>query len=187
VQLSTDPNNCGLCGKKCSSGQVCQSSQCVTTCNPSTNIATGATASSSGGGTVSTGYGPEKMKDGAGESSCTTNKFHWVTAGSTPSSQWIEYDWSSAKTVGRISIDTTQASSTACTGSGRTLAGGTIQYWSGSAWVTVGTVSNKTDDWSFTFPSPVSTTKIRIYGVHATSTTGQKSNPVIIEWQVFSC
>ncbi len=110
-----------------------------------------------------------------------------MTAGSTPSPHWIEYDWSSTKTVGRISIDTTQASSAACTLSGRTLAGGTIQYWSGSAWVTVGTVSGKTDDWSFTFPSPVSTTKIRIYGVHATDTTGQKSNPVIIEWQVFSC
>ena len=87
----------------------------------------------------------------------------------------------------RISIDTTLNTSSAYTSSGRTLAGGTVQYWSGSAWVTSGTVSSKIDDWTYTFPTAVSTTKIRIYGVHATDTTGQMSNPAIIEWQVFSC
>lgn len=178
VNLQTDPNHCGTCTKVCSAGQVCQSGSCVSTCNPSTNIGTSATGSSSGGGLSTYGYGPEQMVDGKLEASCSTDPYHWITAGTSPGSSWAQLAWSSSKTVARISIDT----GTGC--AGRILAGATIQWWNGSAWVTAGTVSGKTGDWSFTFPSAVQTTKIRLYGVY---TVSGSINPVIYEWQVFSC
>ncbi len=51
----------------------------------------------------------------------------------------------------------------------------------------MGTVSGKTNDWSYTLPSTVVTSRIRIIGVHATNATGQMSNPVVAEWEVYSC
>jgi hypothetical protein len=117
------------------------------------------------------------MVNGLGESACTTSYYHWITAGTSPGSSWAVLSWTSTKTVGRISIDT----GTSC--SGRILAGATVQWWNGSSWVTAGSVSGKSGDWSFTFPSAVQTTKIRLYGVYSLST----ANPVIYEWQVFSC
>jgi hypothetical protein len=90
-------------------------------------------------------------------------------------------------TIGRIVIDTSPYNQSACdAGPGRNLAGGDVQYWNGSSWVTVsgGVVRGKTDDWSLSF-TPVTTTRLRIYAAHATNLAGQMSNPVIFEWDVF--
>jgi hypothetical protein len=120
-----------------------------------------------------------RLNDGAGEAQCATNFYCWVYAGTSAGTGWFQYTWSSPQTIGRLAIDT----GSTCGSSGRNLAGATIQYWSGSAWVTAGTVSGQTGDWSFTFPTPVSTTQIRLYGAYAQST----ANPLIYEWQVFGC
>jgi hypothetical protein len=71
--------------------------------------------------------------------------------------------------------------------SGRKLAGGTIQWWNGSTWVSDGTVSGEPDDWGWQFTPEVTTTAIRIYGAHAYHTGGQTSNPIIYEWDVYQC
>jgi len=180
VNLSSDPKNCGQCGKSCPTGQ-CKNGGCVGSCG--TNLAPSGGASSSGGGGGS--YGPQRMNDNLG----CGHDFHWVSAGSTPSGSWIQLVWTKLVQVQRLEIDTVYAYSAECNSSqtGRTAAGGTIQYWNGSAWITVGSVANRTNDWSFSFPSPVSTSRIRIYNIHATSVTGMKANPVILEWRIFAC
>ena len=203
--LTTSTSHCGACNVTCGANETCDNGACrcgstlgkpgagpacpagncngtsCQTCSSSKNLALSATATTTGGSTVS-GYGPEKMNDGLLQSSCV---FHWVSAGSSPDGKWVEYRWSSPQPVGRIWFDTSPAYGGACTtSSGRALAGGKIQYWTGSAYTTVSTVSGKTDDWDQTF-TQVTTTRLRLYDLHATSATGQKSNPVIYEWRVF--
>ncbi len=144
-----------------------------------TNLETSATATSSGGGTTSAGYGPALMNDGKGQTSC---KAHWLSATSTAGSKWIQYTWAQSVVVGQVKFDTQPALSKPCVFSaGRTLAGGTLQYWKNGAWSTIGKISGKTDDWFYSF-TPVTTNKIRLYGAHSSKT----SNPVIYEWLVFS-
>ena len=208
---SVDTINCGACNVTCGPGEYCSSGrcrcgakagsvgggpacvgttcvggQCGTPCNPKTNLATGASATSSGGGVTSIGYGPNKMNDGYLQSACTTQKYCWFTAGSKlAGGKWIQYSWSKAVTIGRVWFDTQPASGGGCsTSSGRTLAGGRLQYRSGSSWKTLATVTGKTGDWSVSF-GKVTTTQLRLYDAHATSTTGQKSNPIVYEWRVY--
>ena len=143
-----------------------------------------ATASSSGGGSSTYGYGPELMNDGKGESGC---KFHWISAGSSlGGGKWIMYTWTKTIKASSIKVDTNKASVKVCStlGPGRNLAGGTLQYWSGSAWVKIGDITGKLDDWTYNF-TQVSTTKLRLYDIHTTATVGQKSNPALFEWQVY--
>ena len=118
---------------------------------------------------------------------CSTHNAHWVTAEDFPQGKWIQLDWPTPVTIGRISFDTVNANVADCIGSntGRCLGGGTIQWWDGNAWVTAGTVSGQSDDWEFTFPAPVVTDSIRLYDLVASTVGGQTSNPVIIEWQAF--
>ena len=169
------------------SGDGC-SSNCQSECDPTLNLALSATAYTSGGG--SGDYGPASMNDDYDESQCQTYRYCWVSAPDSPSGDWIEYRWSSPVTVASLFIDTQLWSDYTCvdgTQTGRTLAGGTIQYWNGSSYVSVGTVSNQSDDWSYSLSSPVQTTRLRINGVHASTLGSQDSNPVIFEWQVFEC
>jgi hypothetical protein len=148
-------------------------------CNPSVNLARSATASSSGGGVTT--YGPARMNDGVYQGGCTSsNQYHWVSTGTNTGGSlgtaWIQYTWSSNVVVSRINIDTSPYNQSACAANtGRNLAGGDVQYWTGSSWVTVsgGVVRNQTNDWSLTFPS-VTTTRLRIYAAHATHLTGQR-------------
>ena len=207
--LTVDTLNCGACNISCGAGETCDGGRCrcgstlgskgggpVCTqnacvsgqCGPAcdtTNLAPGATATSSGGGAASLGYGPEKMNDGYLASACASQKFCWITAGSSLSGgKWIQYTWPKAVTIGRVWFDTDPTGG-GCTKAGRTLAGGRLQYYSGLTWKTLASITGRTNDWSWSF-SPVSTTRIRLYDAHATSATGQKSNPVIIEWRV-SC
>jgi hypothetical protein len=83
-------------------------------------------------------------------------------------------------------IDTTTTTNNTC-GYGRTLGGAQVQWWNGSSWVTDGTVSGQTNDWDYTFTSPVTTTQVRLYAIYAAPTSTTPSNPIIYEWQVTSC
>ena len=207
--ISVETSNCGACNVKCGTGETCDNGscrcggqlgtkgggpvctktacvagQCGSPCNPGVNLALQATATSSGGGATSLGFGPNKMNDGHLQSACTAQKFCWISAGSSLSGgAWIQYTWPKAVTVGRIWFDT-QPLSGGCTATGRTLAGGRLQYRSGSSWKTLSTTTGRTGDWSLSF-TPVTTNQLRLYDAHATSATGQKSNPVIFEWRAF--
>jgi hypothetical protein len=162
VNIQTDSKNCGSCGAQCATGQVCQNGACTSSCNPGLSISPGAVASSSGGGVATYNVGPDRMNDGHLESECGTYKFHWVSAESTPASEWIELDWPSAVTVGRIAIDTTAAAPRSAA-STPALARG--RHDSVLERLDLGERRQRvrqTDDWSYTLPSPVSTTKLRI-------------------------
>ncbi|MBW2278987.1 MAG: hypothetical protein JRF63_15955, partial [Deltaproteobacteria bacterium] len=152
-----------------------------------TNVAPSATATSSGGG--STTYGPTQMNNGTLQSSCA---FCWISAGSTPGTAWVQYVWSSPQELFGMWIDTQPAMSSVCSSSGRSLDGGTVQYWDGSVWVDVEVFSDMADDWypssvPIEFIPPITTTQLRIYGVHADTIGSQKSNPMIFEWEVYEC
>ena len=152
------------------------------------NIATSATGGSSGGGSASSGYGPNKMNDGKGQATCNTNKFCWINGGSSPGSGYFMYTWPTKVSVHSFLVDTTGAYRKDCTSvSGRNLAGAAVQWWDGTKWVTDGTVKDKIDDWYYKFKTPAVTNKLRLYGAHATNKTGQKSNPMMVEWEVYTC
>jgi cysteine-rich repeat protein len=178
-------------GEECDDGNTFNgdgcSSGCLLECDTTENLALTATASSSGGGTTSTGYGPDRMNDGYGHAYCASYNAHWVTADNYPAGKWIQLTWTTTQTIGRIVIDTVNINVADCIGAntGRVLAGGTIQWWNGSSWVTAGSVSGYTNDWTYNFPTPVNTTRIRIYDLFSSSGVGQSSNPIIIEWQAF--
>ena len=154
------------------------------------NIASTATPTASSGG--SGAYGAKVLNDGVEEAGCTsstTSKFCWISAGSTPGTKYYQYTWPSKVSIHSFLVDSNSAYRKACGSSatGRNLAGGSIQWWDGTKWVTDGTVTGKIDDWFYQFKTSVVTTKLRIYGAHASSVTGQKSNPLVIEWKVFTC
>ena len=180
-------------GEECDDGDTVPgdgcSANCALECVP-TNLAQrpGVVASSSGGGNPPD-YGPEKMIDGYGEPDCVVHRFHWVSADNFPAAQWVQLEWPNPVTVSSLAIDTTRALDTPCNliSTGRTLAGGTIQWWDGLFWVTDGSVTGRTNDWTYTFTVPVETTKIRIYDLYATNVGGQQINPIIIEWEVYEC
>ena len=119
------------------------------------------------------------MNDGKLQTSC---KAHWLSAGTSAAGKWIQLTWAQSVVVGQVKFDTQAVGSSPCVFSaGRTLAGGTLQYWKNAAWTTIGKISGKTDDFSYAF-TPVTTNKIRLYDAVSAKT----SNPVIYEWQVFS-
>jgi len=111
----------------------------------------------------------------------------WMQAGTTPNGQYIQYDWPSARRISSIVVDTQSTCTSGCSGVGRTLGGAQIQWLNGSTWVNAGSVSGQSNDWSFTFPTPVVTRAIRLYNVVTQPGCGQNSNPVIFEWPVNGC
>jgi cysteine-rich repeat protein len=188
-----------VCGdsKHCTQQEQCEdgnmnngdgcSMTCQNECNPLNDISVSATPSTSGGGSDGTGYGPARLNDGHYEGECASFNFCWITASTSPGTAYYQYNWASAVPVRRIAIDTQLQNTQSCSaGVSRNVAGATVQYWTGAAWATAGTVTGQTNDWSFTFPSTVNTTAIRLYGAY-TSATGQGSNPIVYEWDVFSC
>jgi Putative metal-binding motif len=201
--LQTSAQACGACGVACGANETCSGGACrcgattgavgggpacpgascngsvCATCNPSTNLALSATASSSGGG-YTTGHGPTEMNNGQLQSSCN---FHWVTATSTPAGKWVQYVWAQPMTFNQIWFDTAPSSGVCSMSAGRSLAGGTVQIWSGVGWTGVGSVAGKSTDWSFSF-TKVTTSKLRLYDLVAIN-TGYAKNPMIFEWRVF--
>ena len=54
--------------------------------------------------------------------------------------------------MNNVWFDTVPSTSNICSATaGRTLAGGTLQYWSGGSWASLKTISGKTGDWSTNF------------------------------------
>jgi len=151
-------------------------------CGQGANVATSATGYISSGSTDQTTYGPHVMKDGLLEASCG---FCWIYTGTTPGgSAYFEYQWSSSQTLWGMWVDTAASSGTACSAcSGRGLEGGYVQYWNGASWVTITTASGWSNDWTIQFATPVTTTRLRIYGAYSWST----DNACVFEWRVYSC
>ncbi len=147
------------------------------------NLALGATASSSGGGSDGTGYGPANWVDGAPESSCNadcTQCFGWIQNGSSPTGAWMQLDFGSDQLVGSMFVDSIAPGG--CSGADRAIAGGTVQYWSAGAWVTAATFAGESGDLSFSFDPPFTTSRIRINNV---VTPAGGSNSLAFEWYVY--
>jgi hypothetical protein len=133
-----------------------------------TNIALVGTANHSGGGVISTGYGPNNYNDGFIGSTPATLPWGWVNT-----SGWIEYTWTTAQVgINKVKFWKSDRPFTTCT----------IQYWNGSSYVTVATYntlgSNAVD--SFMFTSPITTDKLRFDVVSGSS------NPNFREIEVFA-
>jgi len=140
-----------------------------------TNIAPLATASAS---TCNTG--PCSALNNGVYGTCGTQEMWITTSGPPNGTEWLEFTWSSAVSMDKITIHHAQTT-------GRFLAGGTIQRWNGSAYVNHHTFSglnqaNCINDVLF----PVMTsTRLRITGF-VMGATGQNSNPNFREIEVFS-
>jgi hypothetical protein len=142
-----------------------------------TNLALMATPSSSGGGVTT--YGPAVMNDTVTEPVCA---FHWINNGQTPSGAYIEYQWPSAVTIASTYIATQAATSTVCSSSGRNVFSGSVQYWNGTSYVTATTFTGQADDVVVALPTPVTTTRLRIFDM---TTSPGNGNSLIYEWYVF--
>jgi hypothetical protein len=178
TDVLSNGSNCGGCGIVCGTGKVCSGATC-TTCG-ATNEALTATATSSGGGVGS--YGPAKANDNILETnSCTY--YSWLNTSGGSTTEWIQYTWTTQHTFTKIHVDTTASTNDACGLSPYTAQGAQVQWWNGSSWVTDGTVSNQTNDWDYTFTSPVTTTELRLYSVRSQNTY----NAFIYEWQAWGC
>jgi hypothetical protein len=143
-----------------------------------TNIAPNASPSTSGGGSGS--YGPASLNDGY--VGCTA--FCWISNEPSPAGAFFQYTWASAVTIGSFYVDGENATAPVCVSAGRDVQYAAVQWWNGSGWVTAGTVQGQ-ENYMFTFPSPVTTTQLRLYDV-TTSNTGQAANSTVFEWYVYS-
>ncbi len=125
-----------------------------------------ATASNS----ASSGYGPAGANNGDRKSLNWTNGGGWNDSG-PPFPDWLQIDFGSAKTINEVNVFTLQdnwANSAEPTESMTFtlwgLTGYEVQYWTGSAWITIpgASVTGNNKIWrKFTF-SPISTSKIRV-------------------------
>jgi hypothetical protein len=120
------------------------------------------------------------MKDGVVNCS-----FTWISNTSSGSGAYIQYKWSSAKTIGSMYIHANTCANSACSHNGRTFESGDIQYLSGNTWVTATTVSGKDGDFEVNFVPPLNTTGLRVMNAQAGG-CGQTSNTMIYEWLVRS-
>jgi hypothetical protein len=179
IDTKTNSAHCGACNAPCAGGKVCVNGACQTPV--AQNIAPLGTVTISGGGSTGN-YLPAKANDGISQAT-NCNMFAWITAGSAPAADWIQVDWgSTSHLVQSVTVDTNTTGTDVCGNSGRVLAGAQVQWWNGATWVTATTISGQTNDWTYNFPSAVTTTKVRLYGVYATG--GQGSNPVVFELTV---
>jgi hypothetical protein len=168
-------NGDGCCPAGCSNAN---DNDCPPAGSCQTNLALTATALSSGGGI--TNYGPMALNNNAGEGA--TCYFCWVNSSANPSGAYFELDWPAAVTIGSMYIDTSGTAAGACATANRNLAGASVQYWNGAAWVTATTFSGKTNDVQLNLPAPVNTTKLRLYNV----VTSGSVNALVFEWHVYS-
>jgi len=129
----------------------------------------GGTASASS--VHSSGYPATATNDGDRKGLNWASGGGWNDATSASFPDWLQIDFSAARTIGEIDVFTVQdsygAPSEPTLTDTFTMYGVTdfdVQYWNGSAWATVtgGTVTGNDKVWrQFTF-TPVSTTKIRV-------------------------
>jgi hypothetical protein len=195
----------------CTSGEICQMgscaggmviSQCVgndgccpqgctevtdSDCSCNVNLALQATPSSSGGGQNASGYGPSNWNDGVTEQECQmmlgcTQCQGWISNGTSPSGAFMQYDWPSPVQIGSMYVDASD-----CVGTcyqGRTLAGGTIQWWDGLQWVNEQGFAANPGDLAITFNPKITTSKLRMFDVVA-GNCGQNNNTLAYEWYVY--
>jgi hypothetical protein len=96
----------------------------------------------------------------------------------TPHVNWIDFEWTSAKTIDGMKIHHAQTTA-------RFLTGATLYKWDNGAWVSFYTFSNLPMVCENVVPFPlVTTTKLRITSFQMTG-TGQLSNPNFREIEVF--
>ncbi|MCK5561163.1 MAG: hypothetical protein KAJ51_11235, partial [Thermoplasmata archaeon] len=116
------------------------------------------------------------------------NAFVWCNGLGTDDS-WMQYEWTSAVTIGGFGIHQFRPSGT------RQLIGcKDMQYWDGSKWVSLGGYNAITDSiytvgnpYFKELPKVIKTTKFRLYNLIGYAyPSGQVSNPSVSEWQVFS-
>ncbi|HUT78305.1 MAG TPA: hypothetical protein VM285_11490, partial [Polyangia bacterium] len=174
----------------------CFQGQCQP-CQAGENLALTATATSSGGG--GGGLGPYRLNDGDREDTC---QYHWLTATDVPGTAWLQLTWPAEVELWGVWFDTNAFDNATCAGvSGRSLAGGTLQYWDpdidtdsdpdggpSGGWIDIGIASGQSDDWTYQFTAPITTSAIRLYGAHATTLGAEPhQNPVIYEWEAYGC
>jgi hypothetical protein len=205
--------NGGLCDDldSCTSGEICTAGQCTggmaitscvagdnccpigcsealdSDCSCSTNIAPLASASSSGGGSDGTGYGPSNWNDGVNGVSCGASSCFqcqgWITNTSAAGAKWMQYTWPSVQQIGSMFIDTNDCIGPHCY-TGRNIASLEVQWWDGAQWITATTVSGQTGDFGVTFNPKINTTQLRLFNV-AAGTCGTPNNSLMYEWYVW--
>jgi PKD repeat protein len=132
------------------------------------NIAPLATASAFGGGQPP--YQWNLINDGVYGTCGTQLAFVW-TATPPDGTEWMEWQWPTTKTIGKIVINHAQTT-------GRFLAGGIIQKWNGTAWVNHYTFANLNQnncDNDIILPTLLVSSRLRITGF-VCGPTGQQSN-----------
>jgi hypothetical protein len=130
------------------------------------------------------GYGPESLNDGKAEGQ--TCNFTWVDNNvGENSGAYFELDWKEPIAFQSVLIDTINASGEmGCDDgllSGRNLLAGELQYWNGAAWITAKTWDNALGDFVISLPSPIKTTKLRLFNVRTSPGNG---NSVVFELYV---
>lgn len=157
------------------------------------DIQTTGTGSVSAGGSNST-YGPHVAIDGIlGPPPCLepNNGWSWVETDNCPPgpgcNQWYMIEWQSPIDICQIFVDTKPIPADECgANENRIASDAIIQWWDGSAWVSAGSVSAQTDDWTFLFPGGVTTTRLRLFDIFTDATPpGQDDNPVLYEVVVY--
>lgn len=123
--------------------------------NAQTNLALSATANHSGGGQISTGYGPPLYNDNVIKTYNTGGTYNW---GWVSTNGWIDFTWTAAKTITKVVFYKDNRPMTTCV----------FQYWNGSTFVDFYTYSNSAIQDSVTF-SPISTTILRFRNVAGSS------------------
>jgi hypothetical protein len=157
-------------------------------CSCNVNLATTATPTTNGGG--SGGFGPVSLNNGVDEAGCQasgcTGCFTWISNGTAPAGDYIQYDWPSAVQIGSMLLDLNQCGGSGCSGSGRGMASADIQYWNGAQYITAQTVTNNTGDVQVTFNPKITTDSLRVFNMTAVGNgCGQSSNTLIYEWYVW--
>ncbi|MEZ4220214.1 MAG: hypothetical protein R3B13_04735 [Polyangiaceae bacterium] len=181
VDPMSDDAHCGGCNHGCSADSHCEGGACVQSCDPTKNLAPTATAVSTAKqvGEEQYGYGPSRMQDGKGYLDCATEKWHWLGV-AFGSLGYSTYTWSTPQTIKRIEVETGNA----CSGTAVALASATVQWWDGNAWVTAGSLQGSGAIRTFTFPTEVITTQLRLYSIKPQLIDRAA---VIYEWKVFGC
>lgn len=140
----------------------------ATSAQAQVNVALTATATHSGGGGIPN-YGPDICKDNIIPPFPTTTvgTFCWVNGNG-----WIEYTWANPVTIDSVTFHNGYATN-------RCFTSLIVQYWNGTAYVNIGTVTGaQVAVVGYQFPSIITTTKLRFFNMAG-------SNPAMAEIQVW--
>lgn len=170
-------SNDGCCPLGCS---VAADNDCVCT-----NLANSATATSSGGGSNGTGFGPSNLNDGVTRAQCVATScqqcFAWMS-NSSSSTGWFELQWNSAVTIGSMYVEGEHATNPSCGSTGRNLAAGDVQWWNGNAWINATAWAGNVENLFLEFNPPLQTTRVRLANVVSGPGNG---NSMAFEWYVY--